>query len=317
MTVTGPGSPACPLCEGEGAACFSKREFLHYECVACQTIFVYPVPSSEELATYYRDAAGDQSSRLCWEGSRRHAHAAWRRALRDVTRLAGRGPILDVGCGAGQFLSYARMRGWEDLEGVEVSPAVATAGRAASGALIHELPFLDAPLRTNCYALVTLWDVLEHLPNPRHALLRVREVLRPGGVVVVGTPNRLGVTLRALGHRSFLIMPPEHLLLASRRGLKAAVTGVGLELERMDFVDIHLRDWMRFFRARSSGPDGELGRGEGGTGAARERSSHARAYETVTGSAAFGWIQALANSVLSATRLGDQLVMLARKPEAG
>ncbi len=129
-------------------------------------------------------------------------------------------------------LTFAQALGWRDLEGVELSPEAAEAARRATGATVHGVDLPRAPLPSGHFAAVTLWDVLEHLADPRGALCRVRDLLRPGGVLVVATPNRSGITLRALGSRTLVVTPPEHMFLASRRGLAHAVTAEGL-VERL------------------------------------------------------------------------------------
>ncbi|WFG43786.1 class I SAM-dependent methyltransferase [Pseudonocardia alni] len=109
--------------------------------------------------------------------------------------LAGAGPgsrLLDVGCGAGRLLADAAAAGLA-VTGVDTEPrALAAAERAAPGADLrvadaHELPFAD-----DAFDLVTLVQVLEHLPNPVLALRGAGRVCAPSGAVratVWGTPT--------------------------------------------------------------------------------------------------------------------------------
>ena len=215
-------APACPLCGGMGRPAFSAGGYAHHACAGCGTWFVAPVPDAAALASVYLAADRETGSRSCWECSARHAHATWCKALEDVRRVAGDGPILDAGCGTGQFLAFARERGFGELHGVELAPRAAAEARAASGANVRVADLFRAELLPRTFAAVTLWDVLEHLPDPRAALRRVRDLLRPGGLVVLGTPSRAGVSLRLLGRRARVVTPPEHLLYATPRGLAAA-----------------------------------------------------------------------------------------------
>jgi SAM-dependent methyltransferase len=156
-----------------------------------------------------------------------------------------------------------------------------------------------------------MWDVLEHLADPRAALRRVHELLRPSGVLAVGTPHRHGVTLRAFGARALLVVPPEHLLLASSDGLRAAATDAGFEVVRLVTVDIHLRQWTSWARGRG---DVEA---RSAAGPADDRVAFLSTYRRITESAAFGAVQAAANAVLRATHLGDQLFALLRRANRG
>lgn len=303
---------ACPLCGGRGRPAFEKAGWRHAECDRCATWYVDPVPSADALAAFYRDASADPGSRFCWEGTARHAHATWARALADAERLAGRGPLLDVGCGGGQFLEFARERGWVELEGVELSEAAAAAARARTGARIHPLPLDDAPLEEGRWAAITAWDVLEHLRDPGRALRRAFALLRPGGVLAVGTPHRHGLTLRTFRARALLVMPPEHLLLASRAGLRAAAAAAGFEVMRLETVDLHLRQWTAWMRG--GGAVAPPGGAAPDRPAARDRAAFLATYRRLTGASGFGALQATANLALRAARLGDQLVAVLRRP---
>lgn len=305
---------ACPLCGGGGEPSIEKAGYRYHSCSACRTLFLHPVPPPEALAAYYRDPAAEQKSRFSWEQSHRHAHRGWRRALEEAARLAGPGPLLDVGCGAGQFLSFARALGFEDLAGVELSPEAAEAARRATGATVHGVDLLRAPLPSGHFAAVTLWDVLEHLADPRRALRRVAELLRPGGVVVIATPNRGGITLRALGSRTLVVTPPEHLFLASRPGLAGAVAAEGFLTRRLEASDLYLKEWVRLLRREDGAESAGAGQAGARALAGDGRRSYVRLYEWLTALPVFPALHSAANAVLRATRLGDQLLALAQKP---
>lgn len=295
--MTPAAAPACPLCGGPGAPAFTVAGWAHHVCGRCGTWFVAPAPGADVLAPVYRSAAVEIGSRSCWECSARHAHATWRKALEDVRRLAGDGPLLDVGCGTGQFLAFARERGLQDLHGLELAGAAAAAARERSGAAVREGELLGTDLPRDAFAGVTLWDVIEHLPDPRGALRRVRELLRPGGVVALGTPSREGVSLRLLGRRARVVTPPEHLLYATPRGLAAALAAEGFELVRLETEQIRIRDWIP----------------ERGPCRPETSGTYARLYALLTGPAALAAQRAL-NALLRATRLGDQIVAVAQRP---
>ncbi len=293
-----PTEASCPLCRSSGPFAFRKDDHDHHRCRECGTLFVVPVPEAEALAAWYRTALADKNSALCWEGTERHAVAAWRRMLAAAERLGGRGPLLDVGCGAGQFLEFARASGWVDLAGLELSPEAARAARERSGAVVHEAPLATAAVPEARYAVVTLWDVLEHLAAPRDALRRVLSFLRPGGVAIVGTPNARGVTTRRFGKDSLVLMPPEHLFVATRRGLRGAATAAGLEVVSVEAIDVRIRDWL----GAASSPAGEA------------KGRYQDVYARLTASRLFGAAQAAANALLRGAGLGDQLLMIARRP---
>jgi SAM-dependent methyltransferase len=108
--------------------------------------------------------------------------------------------LLDVGAHAGRFIATARRAGW-DAEGLELNPKTGAYAALVTGATVHQgnLHTFDADA---LYDAVTLTDVLEHIPEPRSVLGRVRRFLAPGGWVAVKVPNgpaqRLKERVRAI-----------------------------------------------------------------------------------------------------------------------
>jgi len=98
------------------------------------------------------------------------------------------GTLLDVGCATGSFLTLAAERGWVG-HGVEVSEFAAAKARERTGLEIFCGPFGDAPFVNETFDVVTMWDLLEHLPVPLEALQKAYSLLKPSGLLLVNTPN--------------------------------------------------------------------------------------------------------------------------------
>jgi 2-polyprenyl-3-methyl-5-hydroxy-6-metoxy-1,4-benzoquinol methylase len=97
------------------------------------------------------------------------------------------GPLLDLGCGTGEFLAFLRGQGREELTGCDAHeyPESRREGiRFVKGDLNSAVPLPDA-----AFAVVTAIEVAEHLENPRHLAREMHRLLRPGGLAVVTTPN--------------------------------------------------------------------------------------------------------------------------------
>ena len=133
--------------------------------------------------------------------------------------------VLDVGCGLGQFVETANMSGWK-AEGLELSrEAVGFAHRY--GLPVKELDFLSEEIKSNSYDLVTLFEVIEHVPNPVEFLCRAGEVVRPSGLVYLTTPNFASIGRFLLG-KNWGIIHPEHLTYFTPRTLRVLVKKTGL-----------------------------------------------------------------------------------------
>lgn len=286
---------ACPLCENPDARpAFHKNGYSYFECASCRALFVSPRPTAIDIAQFYRRHGKDAISHLCWSAnadSHRHWHRTWRRVLAGVEAQSGPGPLLDVGCGTGQFLAFAREQGWRELTGVELLPEAAESASKLTGAEIHVCDLAEATLPADRFAAVFLWDIIEHVGDVREVLKEVHRVLRPGGSAVLGTVNRHGLSLRAFKERALTVSPPEHLTFLTSAGLSTAMSAVGLELDRSWSETIYLREWTR--------------RGD------EERYAEWRS--KLTGG---HWLRAamfVANLTLRLTHLGDELIAVARK----
>ncbi len=191
----------CPVCgRRDGAVVFVGEDRLHpvpgrypLRRCACGAYYLSPRPTAEALARHYPDAY------LPFQGDPSRARRIWRRwdrryamlkRIRAVEAAYGAPPgrLLDVGCATGAFLSVARDRGWDGV-GLEPHPEAARYARQRHGLFVLPLPLEAAPFRSGAFDVVTLWDVLEHLPDPRRALRELARLLRPGGLLVLSLPN--------------------------------------------------------------------------------------------------------------------------------
>lgn len=226
------GATACPACGGAelSVVAFAERPILLGRCGECGLRWLLNPPTGDELAALYAsgfyEPAPARGGRLV--GTLHRLNNAIRlRELRGVSP----GRLLDIGCGKGRFLSAARDAGWEVL-GVEFAPASAQAARATYQIEVTVGDFLELPLDGGFDAL-TMWHVLEHLPDPFAAVARAAELLRPGGRLVVSVPNIESLQARLGGERWFHLDLPRHLLHFSPRSLGTLVERTGLRVERI------------------------------------------------------------------------------------
>lgn len=301
--MTAEERPECPVCSAsESREAFSKDGFRHFDCPRCRALYLFPAPTEEELTAFYVAQAEETCSSMCWErGAQhlRHYEKIWDAALQKIEEYSGRGPLLDVGCGGGQFLAFARERGWSQLEGIEPSPPAAALAEERSGATVHSDGFLDLRLEAGRFSAVTMWNVLEHAAAPRAFAEEVHRLLAPSGLFVADCPNRHGVTMRLLGKGAFIVAPPEHVTYFCHRSLRALLEPVGFDIRGLETNTIYLQDWLRFLRR--AGDEVEA------------RAAHQTWYSRLTGSdLALRGID-LANVFLNVARLGDQMFVMAQK----
>lgn len=153
-------------------------------------------------------------------------------ALARVEKMIGVGKLLDVGCGAGSFLSIAKSRGWE-VTGVELSPGLSRICKSRKYDVINS-SFEDAKLPEHSFDLLTFWDVIEHVIDPIFCVKKAKKLLSPGGVAIFCTPNedsllsKIGLILY-LGSASYYsypalaLHPDNHTFFFSKRGFEKLI----------------------------------------------------------------------------------------------
>jgi 2-polyprenyl-3-methyl-5-hydroxy-6-metoxy-1,4-benzoquinol methylase len=158
--------------------------------------------------------------------------------------------MLDLGCGAGDFMAAARALGYE-VEGIDISEASVEICRAKHlDARVADFLTCDLPVK---FDLVTMWDVIAHIRNPADFLSRVRSVLSKRGVLFVKTPA-FGDFSVALSNSwpmlaGTLLGAPSHCQFFNPKSLHAALSRAGFE-----------SDWMRGGRSRSARTGGSVKR---------------------------------------------------------
>jgi len=248
----------CPMCGEPGEARFVRPDELVVRlCELCGTWFVSPAPDAEQLAGFYRGY--HQHHRVgAFRGTRhadRYRLPSFDRPDELAARIRGRdglqdlrvrelastavmegARVLDVGCGTGQLLWLLETMGATGT-GVDVDPAAAAfveqrLGLRCLNGTIHDVQ------RGATYDLIVLQDLLEHVLDPRAVLERAVDLLTPGGLVYLWTPNATFVTREP--EPEVFRADFEHLQFLQARTVTYLARELGLELLHLESVG-HLR----------------------------------------------------------------------------
>lgn len=111
-----------------------------------------------------------------------------------------RGRLLDVGTAGGSFLAVARDAGWQ-VAGCEPNRWLCEWASDHYGLQVQPGTIFDMKLPEASFDVITLWDVLEHTPDPTAVLQECRRVLKPGGLLLINYPDIRSGIARAMGRR--------------------------------------------------------------------------------------------------------------------
>jgi len=145
-----------------------------------------------------------------------------------LPRVAG-GEVLDVGCGGGAFLERMRELGWR-VVGVEPDPRAVEVARAQRGLDVRAGTLEQNRFEDRRFDAVASSHVIEHVHDPLAFLVECARITRPGGRIVVVTPNTESLGRRRLGTGWIGLDPPRHLHLFSRAALRRLAVRAGLRV---------------------------------------------------------------------------------------
>ena len=273
------GALRCYLC-GSSDVQFvqANPSYSYVACRACGFRRRHPLPSAEEERELYEDEYyEDRGLVIGLDGQSSLLLELITDRVTKLTELnGGPGSLLDIGAGTGLFMEAAMRAGWR-ATGLETSEAAARiAGRITKGRILQgRVEDLDFEGR---FDAATLWDVLEHLPDPRATLGVIRSRLKTRGLVGISLPNVSGLKARLRGDRwryyqhSFghisHFSPRTLSTLLEQAGFKPeVVSATGLfnvgRLFGLDAVAVHQdHRVLRWAQARADGAAGVVGMGE-------------------------------------------------------
>jgi 2-polyprenyl-3-methyl-5-hydroxy-6-metoxy-1,4-benzoquinol methylase len=183
----------CPVCGAAGSVdLWHEDGWDLVRCQGCDLVYLANPPGPEELAALYSFESGFHTEYDAEDDTA--ARAADHAAAHQLDLMAARqspGELLDVGCAAGNFLVAARDRGWT-VHGVELNPDTAELARA-KGLDVMTGTLDDVTLAEGSLDAVTMWDVIEHVPDPLALLSAARRLLAPDGLLWLATPNVAGL----------------------------------------------------------------------------------------------------------------------------
>jgi 2-polyprenyl-3-methyl-5-hydroxy-6-metoxy-1,4-benzoquinol methylase len=211
---------------------FSRSVYNLVICNKCQLVYLNPRPGRAEIEEQY--PADYEAYKLTDNHSSSLENWHYQRSLDKQLNYVelfrpDHGQLLDVGCATGNFLNSARDHGW-NVMGIEIQDKAAEIARQHYKIEVITGDLKGANLTPSSQDVVTLWDVLEHLFNPRSDLLIIHELLKPGGMVYFSIPN-LDSYDRKLFQSDWIGWDvPRHLTLFTEHTINRLLNEIGFEV---------------------------------------------------------------------------------------
>lgn len=223
---------ACPLC---GSGSIERRyridrytpAFTIDRCLSCRFMFMNPPLDEESIRGLYGEDYYTGKAEYSYYDEReaeKFSAYVWNKRVEVLRRYAPGGNLLDVGSSFGGFLKAASR--YYTPHGIEVSPYAGGYSRSVAGGKIHIGTLADHPFDYDYFAVITMIEVIEHLPDPMSALEECHRLLRKGGLLMIQTANMDGLQARLKGS-AYAYFMPGHLSYFSRKNLAGALARAG------------------------------------------------------------------------------------------
>lgn len=240
----------CPVCTGGNTKHLYKIQgFNIVRCRSCTMVYVNPRLRNEEVYDIYRKNyfTSGECGYENYELTDHLRNKTFQRWYHDIepNLLLKTGIALDVGCASGNFLRLLSQKGW-DVKGIELDQDMFENVKQQD----HDVS--NTPLEyyesSTKFQLITLFDVIEHLPYLNKDLKKLSGLLDNKGSIVLVTPNINSMQHRLFGKNWFQFKPKEHIYYFSSKTLEQVVKPYGLKIKYVsscgqyaDFSFLHNR----------------------------------------------------------------------------
>jgi 2-polyprenyl-3-methyl-5-hydroxy-6-metoxy-1,4-benzoquinol methylase len=235
----------CPVCNSSKSRfvlqvkdhSVSGEYFNIFECAVCGLRFTYPVPPVDQIGKYYKSDDYISHSNTRKGLVNNLYHLVRNRTLVSKYHLLKihtgqkKGKLLDIGAGTGAFVRFMNQQGWSS-EGIEPDSTARVVALEQNQTELLSAEALESLLPAQ-YDAITLWHVLEHVHELYPYLHRIRDLLKPGGVVFIAVPNYSSYDGKKYGAYWAAYDVPRHLYHFSPNSILWLLKATGFQWKEM------------------------------------------------------------------------------------
>jgi 2-polyprenyl-3-methyl-5-hydroxy-6-metoxy-1,4-benzoquinol methylase len=210
----------------------SKEEFKLYHDETLDLVYTFPQPNENDLGKYYESedyiSHTDNKRTFFEKVYQKIKSIALKNKLDLINKLQKpKGSLLDIGAGTGDFLLIAKQNNWE-ITGIEPND------KAKKIAIKKGVSFIDnsSLLKNNSFDVITMWHVLEHVPNIENQIKELKRLLKPTGTIIIAVPNFNSFDAKYYATFWAAYDVPRHLWHFSKKSIQLLFEKEGLYLEK-------------------------------------------------------------------------------------
>ncbi|GEC79088.1 class I SAM-dependent methyltransferase [Flavobacterium aquatile] len=195
-------------------------------------LITYPQPSLDKLPSYYESVdyiSHTDGNKSLFEKMYQFVKSiALKNKLKLINSQSPKGRILDIGAGVGDFLSVCKNDGWQTI-GIEPSDKAKNIAKSKGVSFVENL----SELENHSFDIITMWHVLEHVPNLEEQIAELKRLIKPNGTIIIAVPNFKSFDAKHYGQFWAAFDVPIHLWHFSKTAIQKLFAKEKLELMKV------------------------------------------------------------------------------------
>jgi len=243
-------SRSCPTCDSEKFENELEKDYMKIvKCDDCKLIYTNPIFDENNYRQIYQSDEYQELTKIYDNESHEYRVERFGSERVNILEKYVQKPMgskkikyLDVGCSTGFVVEAAQSRGWEAI-GIDLNPETiqfgCTRGLNLLNKSLDELTFEE-----NSFDIISMFDVLEHLPNPKTILEQAVKYTKSGGLIFLYLPNWDSASRILMGKNAHFIWPTHHLNYYNIDTISDLIERVGLQVEYFGTEGLDIMDYI-------------------------------------------------------------------------
>lgn len=239
----------CRVCSAKQyTVLFTKIGYDVVKCDTCCLVYLDFVASKEFSQNYYSEEffndKGTKHAYTDYEKESKFLKKSFLKRIELLRKYQSDGNLLDIGCATGSFMEKAS--NFYKVSGIDVSDYAIK--QAKSKKLdVWQGMLDDSPYRNQVFDVVTLWDTIEHVADPKETIAQVGKIVRPEGIIGLTTGDVGSIFAQMCGSFWHLYNIPQHLSYFDKKTITKILNNAGFEVKEIVYPSINLTlDYLLF-----------------------------------------------------------------------